>query len=270
MAMHISETVVYLVGSYACGSAGCTALIFRSDDETHQLLSRLVLVNNPIVVSDQTTNGWRDLILYVAGGGAESAYHVLEHSGGTYPENPSVAPTLEAGTVVTGDAYIANEILFDTPAPVLISEECAAVDFNLLKSEGFGNLRVDLGDQQVVGLLGEPKIRDQRVLWEADAFYHQTWRYPERGIVLDMVSESADDRRRIASIRVGPPSMLRTRRGVGIGDSYSDVEKAYSSDRDEENSDPPLTFVAGSLYGGLVFSFEERRVTQIFLGAAGE
>ena len=233
-------------------------------------MSRLVLVNNPIVVSDQTTNGWRDLILYVTGGGAKSAYHVLEHSGSTYPENPSVAPTLKAGTVVTGDAYIANEILFDTPAPVLISEECAAVDFNLLKSEGFGNLRVDLGDQQVVGLLGEPKIRDQRVLWEADAFYHQTWRYPERGIVLDMVSESADDRRRIASIRVGPPSMLRTRRGVGIGDSYSDVEKAYSSDRDEENSDPPLTFVAGSLYGGLVFSFEERRVTQIFLGAAGE
>ena len=48
-------------------------------------------------------------------------------------------------------------------------------------------------------LLGE----DEQVMAEADALYHQTWRYPEQGIFLDMVSESADGAQKIASIRSG-------------------------------------------------------------------
>lgn len=265
----LAETIVYLVGRYACGSGGCTSLIFRSNGETYEPMARVTLVNNPIVVSPQTTNGWRDLILHVAGGGAPSAYHVLEHSGTAYPENPSVAPALESGAIVTGDAYIANEIGFDTPAPVLRAKGCVAAGLDLMGSEGFGALRIDLAGAPVEALLGEPETEGEPVMGEADARLHQTWRYPAQGVVLDMVSDAADGPQTIASIRIGPPSTLRTRRGIGIGDSYAAVEQAYGAEKDEENSDP-LTFVAGSLYGGLVFSFEADKVSRILLGAAAE
>lgn len=264
------ETIVYLVGAFACGSGGCTTLIFQSKGKTHKLMSRVLLVHNPILVSDQRTNGWRNLILYVAGGGAEAAYHLLKHSGSTYPQNPSLAPRLPAGAVVTGDAYIANQIRFDTPGPVLHSAGCVAAGFELLRSEGLGEFRIDLDGEQVLKLLGEPEAKGRMLKWEADGRHHQTWQYREQGIILDMVSESAADVPKIASVQIVSPSMLKTRRGIGIGATYSDVEDAYGPEKDEENSAPPSTFVAGSPYGGLMFSFERGKVTKILLGAAAE
>ena len=45
---------------------------------------------------------------------------------------------------------------------------------------------------------------------------------------------------------------------------------AYGRDRNAEESQVGSLFVAGSVYGGLLFTFEAGRVTQIFLGAAAE
>jgi hypothetical protein len=33
---------------------------------------------------------------------------------------------------------------------------------------------------------------------------------------------------------------------------------------------PDQTFIAGSIYGGLIFTFDQGRVSEIFLGAAAE
>ena len=267
----VTETMVYLFGGDVCGTGGCTALIFRSEGQTHALMTRLTLVSNPIVVSDRTTNGWHDLVLYVSGGGAEPAYHVLQHAGTGYPQNPSVAPTLEAGTVVDGDAYIANEISFDTPAPVLRSPGCVEAGLDLLHEESIGDLRVDLAGEQVVELLGDPQIGAEPVMSEVDSLFHQVWRYPGDGIILDMISEVADGAQVIGAVQVGAPSALRTRRGMGIGNSYAEVEEAYAAERDEEGSDPPSTFVAGSVHGGLLFWFDgEQKLERMLLGAAAE
>ena len=118
------ETVVYLLGPYSCGTGGCTTLIFQFLDSDYRLISDLTLVNNPIIVSNQKTNGWRDLNLYVLGGGIDSNYHVVSFDGQEYPTNPSLQPTLPINSTVTGKALISNRISFDTPAPILQSIDC--------------------------------------------------------------------------------------------------------------------------------------------------
>lgn len=104
-----SEVVAYLMGPSVCGSGGCSLMVFQPTGQgTYRLISRHTLVNNPIVVSDATTKDWRDLVLYVAGGGAQPNYHVLRFDGKTYPRNPSTAPTVRQGAIVTGTAVVSD------------------------------------------------------------------------------------------------------------------------------------------------------------------
>ena len=222
----IPETLVYLVGSYVCGSGGCPVLIFQSHKDQYHLLSRIVLATHPLLVSQQTTHGWRDLILYVAGSGIAGAYHVLKSSGSTYPDNPSLTPTLPPGTVIAGEAYLANDIVLHTPAPVLLSPDCADPAFRVLLAESFGDLRINLAAEQVVGLLGEPTTKGPRVMEDADALYHQTWRYPAQGVTVDMVAPSSTAPLKVAGIRIGLLSTLKTQRGIGIGALYADVNNS--------------------------------------------
>ena len=264
------ETIVYLLGTYSCGSGGCRTLIFQSSGSDYQLISSISLVNNPIIISNQKTAGWHDLIIYVTGGGAKSDYHLLHFNGSEYPSNPSIQPSLASGSVIAGKALIANQIAFDTPAPIVQSENCESTPFELMKSEGFGELKIDLTAAQVVELLGSPETKDEIVLWEADGFYHQYWYYLQQGITLEMISATAGNKQKVASIKLISPSRLKTQRGIGIGDSYTEVIQAYQQESEPENSIPSKQFVAGSIYGGLIFSFQNGRVSEIFLGAAAE
>jgi hypothetical protein len=119
-----NEAIAYLVGSYTCGTGGCTTLIFKPTTSGYQLVSQLSVVNTPILVSDQTTQGWRDLIIPVAGSGAAPADHILRFNHQTYPTNPSIAPVLSPNMPRSGTAIIADTISVETPAPELESSGC--------------------------------------------------------------------------------------------------------------------------------------------------
>lgn len=105
------ETFVYLLGPYVSGSGGSTAFIFENGEDGYKIVSRFTLVQNPIIVSDNTTNGWKDLIMYVSGGGIEPFYAQIKFDGSKYPSNPSVQPQIKSGTVVKGTAIIADDTL---------------------------------------------------------------------------------------------------------------------------------------------------------------
>lgn len=105
------ETFVYLLGPYVSGSGGSTAFIFENGEDGYKVVSRFTLVRNPIIVSDNMTNGWKDLIMYVSGGGIEPFYAQIKFDGSKYPSNPSVQPQIKSGTVVKGTAIIADDTL---------------------------------------------------------------------------------------------------------------------------------------------------------------
>ena len=142
--------------------------------------------------------------------------------------------------------------------------------FELMASEFFGELKLGLTAAQVVEILGSPETKGETMLWEADGLYHQDWYYPQQGITLYMASETPGERQTVFAIMLTSPSTLKTQRGIGIGDSYTEVMQAYKDEEDPEMSIPDESFIAGSIYGGLIFSFEDGIVKQIFLGSAAE
>lgn len=106
----IPEVFVFIVGPFVCGTGGCSATIFKEENGEYKTLSRLSLVRNPVIISNSKTNGYKDLIMYVAGGGIESFFAELKYDGSTYPSNPSIQPKVESGTKVEGIAIVSDDI----------------------------------------------------------------------------------------------------------------------------------------------------------------
>lgn len=108
---NIEELFVYLLGQSVTGSGGSTALIV--DKESNKVISDFSLVQNPIIISKEKTNGWNDIIMQVSGGGSKLSYVKMKFNGKEYPSNPSIEPLLEDKSVIEGIAIISNTISID-------------------------------------------------------------------------------------------------------------------------------------------------------------
>ena len=73
-------------------------------------------------------------------------------------------------------------------------------------------------------------------------------------------------------LTITAPSTLKTRKDIGIGSPRQAVLAAYGKLRDPEapSGDDAEVFIAGSIYGGVFFTFEADKVREIFLGAGAE
>lgn len=159
--------------------------------------------------------------------------------------------------------------VFKTFNPTLLSE-ANQNDFELMNNESLGKLKINMRAGDVVSILGHPESKGRKNVWGSDGLYHQDWSYARQGILLRMTSEKSDQSAQVFSIKITSPARLKTKRGIGIGDTYEKVRKFYQQYEDRENSIPSKTFVAGSIYGGLIFTFSNNRVTQIYLGSSAE
>lgn len=151
--------------------------------------------------------------------------------------------------------------------------DSAAAPFDLLGNESLGQLRLGLSEHQMRAIVpGEPQ-KGEDVLWAATDEYGQEWHYPAQGITLQMMSATPGGEKAIGSITITAPSTLKSRRGIAIGSSQADVLQAYGELRapDAEGfGQPGKIFVAGSIFGGMIFTFSDDKVSEIFLGAAAE
>jgi hypothetical protein len=143
--------------------------------------------------------------------------------------------------------------------------------FMLMASEAIGDLAIAMSASEVKAAFGDPSETSEIQVEEAHGDFVQAWNYAGTGLSLVMRSFTQDGEQMIASVTITMPSQLQTRRGIAIGSSWEDVQKAYGdvADKDIDTSDHS-SFVAGSIYGGVIFSFEDDKVTSIFLGAGAE
>lgn len=108
---NVPEVLVYIFGGGYCGSGGCDLYIFKKVNEKYKLVSDIGLARNPIIVSQNKTKGWNDLIFFNVGGGIMRGYYsVCRFNGKSYCENPTAedeAPVLRKPT--SGTAYLVGK-----------------------------------------------------------------------------------------------------------------------------------------------------------------
>jgi hypothetical protein len=104
----VDEAVVYLLGSNWCGSGGCNMLVLRQEHGSWKVVSTMTIVRPPVRVLESTSNGWRDIGVWVQGGGIRRGYEAeLHFNGKTYSRNPSVPPAKHADQGASGETVIA-------------------------------------------------------------------------------------------------------------------------------------------------------------------
>ena len=86
------EAVVHLMGPFVCGSGGCPTLVLTPEGDGWRTVSTLSVSRQPIWALDSRSEGWRDLVVSVSGGGGPSGQARLAFDGQTYPTNPTVPP----------------------------------------------------------------------------------------------------------------------------------------------------------------------------------
>ncbi|MCP9221497.1 hypothetical protein MKP08_01880 [Erythrobacter sp. LQ02-29] len=78
-----------------CGSGGCTLFVLAHDASNYRVVTKTTITWAPIRVLPETSNGWHDLGVHIAGGGILPGYDVrLRYDGASYPTNPSVPPAV--------------------------------------------------------------------------------------------------------------------------------------------------------------------------------
>lgn len=102
------ELVAQVLGPMVCGTGGCPLLIFREPSPGRlQLLTRMSLFKEPLIVTEQRHNGWKVLISRVRVDAGHGYSAQLLYDGRTYPTNPSVPPAIPLARPVPGTAYLA-------------------------------------------------------------------------------------------------------------------------------------------------------------------
>jgi hypothetical protein len=103
-----AEVLVYMKGRDYCGSGGCTTFVLAENNGEYRVVTAISVTRTPMIVSPHRTNGWKDLIVRVSGGGLSPEYMVLAFDGKTYPDNPTVKPASRLLRNVTGTGYLSG------------------------------------------------------------------------------------------------------------------------------------------------------------------
>jgi hypothetical protein len=102
-----NNVVVYVTGQSWCGSGGCTTLVLAPSASSYRIVTRIPVTRLPIRLLSTRSNGWRDLAVWVQGGGIQRGYEsLLPFDGKSYPANPSIAPARPLDVGAIGDVVL--------------------------------------------------------------------------------------------------------------------------------------------------------------------
>jgi hypothetical protein len=148
------------------------------------------------------------------------------------------------------------------------NKDFSKLGFELMRVESIGGLRIGLKETDLREIIDNPDERSKPLYYGADGLMHITLKYNIKGIELDLF-QTPDSSYAIGRINITPPCNLKTSKGIGINSRLEDVKSAYKYYFNPQFSDD-MTFVAGTIYGGIIFQIEDKKVKSIFIGAAAE
>ena len=149
----------------------------------------------------------------------------------------------------------------------------------ILEDAEIGGLSLYDPEDKVWTLAGKRSLgqaaQGEDEIWEAFGQAVQTWDFRDSGIQFDMISDEIGGPKSVFSITLKAPCSLETEKGIGIGAPKDSVIAAYADyPPDPEGGEGYFegqdVHLVGSIYGGLLFTFENGQVSEIFLGALAE
>jgi heat shock protein HslJ len=147
------EVLVHVVGPMLCGTGGCNTMVFTSGDSGYVLVADIPVTRPPIRVSPRTSNGWRNLLVRVSGGGIIPGYEAeLSFDGESYPANPAVPPAEPASD--TAGAVVVIPEFADFTEGTLVSAGEAEPSMAAEGGEGTGSSPGPLGRWEWVSFQG--------------------------------------------------------------------------------------------------------------------
>ncbi|WP_313894155.1 M56 family metallopeptidase [Psychrobacillus sp.] len=104
------EILTVVMGPYSSGSGGSTALYVTKTDSGDLLVNQaLTLIQTPVIISDNVTNGYKEIVVMNSGGGASGNYITLTVSEGKYNSVNDGTP-IDGLEGISGKAIINNDI----------------------------------------------------------------------------------------------------------------------------------------------------------------
>ncbi len=100
-----AEQLALVVGSYACGSRGCTLMIFQEGREALELVAESGLFQSPLYRLGGRHGGWSDLGMAGSRDGVASGWLELEFDGQTYRPAARL-PLAPPGAAVASQALL--------------------------------------------------------------------------------------------------------------------------------------------------------------------
>lgn len=164
----------------------------------------------------------------------------------------------------------APKIVVDAAPVAVVAPPDAYVDISesgppsILDTESLGLLKVGSEEAEIVRVLGTPKKKSKAQEEGATGDFVSDWTWDSA--VVSMAGESAKGpwKARMITIKKGSP--LTTVAHVRIGSTRAEVEKAYKRS-EEDDGKKPDQYLVGSLYGGILFSFDkDNKVSVISMG----
>lgn len=86
--------LINLPYTYWCGMSGCTMAVFEGKQGGFAPVTEITSVYGPVVITDRSTFGWRDLAVRASGTNVRDRDVALQFDGRAYPTNPAAQPTL--------------------------------------------------------------------------------------------------------------------------------------------------------------------------------
>jgi hypothetical protein len=112
------ERLAYVTGPTVCGTGGCPLFVFARVGQGWRLVSQTSVTRPPVRLAPRRTNGWRHLVVHVAGGGLAARDVELVFDGRTYPANPTTVPAAPVPDAATLPVLIAEFSSFRDGRPV--------------------------------------------------------------------------------------------------------------------------------------------------------
>ncbi len=103
------EVLAYLLGTFFCGTGGCSLMVFTPADNGFELIDNFPISRLPVIISPEKTQGWNNLVRLESGGGAPATYVIHTFNGEQYIEKDRLPPD----KMPKGTKYLTGELNFD-------------------------------------------------------------------------------------------------------------------------------------------------------------